>query len=234
MRPLWLVERHNSHQEQGDEDTYPPLPSSHSTSRASSVHDSEEHNRFQISDHEIGEGGHEASVEAGGLMIETQDNAKELDLLDSQQATPTAAFFEHPLVERRSPSPARELSHGPPMQEKHRQSSSILEDAALGAVFAGSAAYALHGAGHHEDLSRQRLYEEENEQLQQDLDDKVPASDPRRSFEDERHSIQEVQSKGEQSQQDSSGVSASPIPFHKSTMKILCLKTSPLKEVQTS
>ena len=208
MRPLWLVERHNSHQEQGDEETYPPLPSSHSTSRASSVHDSEEHNRFQISDHEIGEGGHEAPVEAEGLMIETQDKAKELDLLDSQQATPTAAFFEHPLVERRSPSPARELSHGPPMQEKRRQSSPILEDAALGAVFAGSAAYALHGASHHEDLSRQRLSEEENEQLQQDLDDKVPASDPRRSYEDESHSIQEVlQSKGEQSQQDSSGVS---------------------------
>ncbi|KAK0515042.1 hypothetical protein JMJ35_002421 [Cladonia borealis] len=206
MRPLWLVERHNSHQEQGDEETYPPLPSSHSTSRASSVHDSEEHNRFQISDYEIGEGGHEALGEAGGLMIETQDKAKELDLLDSQQATPTAAFFEDPLVERRSPSPARG-SHGPPMQENRRQSSSILEDAALGAVFAGSAAYALHGAGHHEDLSRQRLSEEENEQLQQDLDDKAPASDPRRLYEDDRSSIQEVpRSKGEQSQQDSSDV----------------------------
>ena len=212
MRPLWPVERHNSHQEQGDEETYPPLPSSHSTSRASSVHDSEEHNRFQISDYEIGEGGHEALGEAGGLMIETQDKAKELDLLDSQQATPTAAFFEDPLVERRSPSPTRESSHGPPMQEKRRRSSSILEDAGLGAVFAGSAAYALHGAGHHEDLSRQRLSEEENEQLQQDLDDKAPASDPRRLYEDDRSSIQVVsiqevpRSKGEQSQQGSSDV----------------------------
>ena len=207
MRPLWLVERHNSHQEQSDEETLPPLPSSHSTSRASSVHDSEEHNQVQISDYEVGEGGHEAPGEAGGLMIETQDKAKELDLLDSQQATPTAAFFEHPLVERRSPSPARELSHGPRMEEKRRQSSSILEDAALGAVFAGSAAYTLHGAGHQEDVSGQRLSKEENEHLQQDLDDKVPASDPRRSYEDERYSSPEVpRFKGEQSQQDSSGV----------------------------
>lgn len=207
MRPLGLVERHNSHQEQGDEETYPPLPSSHSTSRASSVHDSEEHNRFQISDYEIGEGGHEPLEEAGGLMIETQDKAKELDLLDSQQATPTAAFFEHPFVERRSPSPARESLHGPPVQEKRRQSSSILEDAALGAVFAGSAAYALHGTSHHEDLSRQRLFEEEKEQLQQGPDDKAPASGPSRLYEDDRSSIQEVaRSKGERSQQDSSGV----------------------------
>lgn len=204
MRPLWLVERHNSHQEQGDEETYPPLPPSHSTSRASSVHDPEEHDRFQTSDYEIGAGEHEPLGEAGGLMIGTEDKANELDLLDSQQATPTAAFFEHPFVERRSPSPARESLHGPPMQEKHPESSSILEDAALGAVFAGSAAYALHEASHHEEVSRRRLSEEENEQLQQGLDVKAPSSDPRRLYEDDGSSIQEVpRSKGEQ---DSSGV----------------------------
>ncbi len=207
MRPLWLVERHNSHQEQGDEETYPPLPSSHSTSRASSVHDSEEHNRSQISDYEMTEEGHEPLGEAGGLMIETESKAKEPDLLDSQQATPTAASFEHPLVERHSPSPARESLHGPPMQETDRHSSSILEDAALGAVFGGSAAYALHGASHHEDLSRQRLSEEENEQLQRGLDGKAPDSGPRRLYEDDRSSIQDVTgSKGKRSQQDPNGV----------------------------
>ncbi len=207
MRPLWLVERHNSHQEQGGEETYPPLPSSHSTSRASSVQDSEEHNRFQISDYEMTEKGHESLGEAGGLMIETESKAKELDLLDSQQATPTAASFEHPLVERRSPSPARESLHGPPMQEKYRHSSTILEDVALGAVFGGSAAYALHGASHHEDLSRQRLSEEENEQLQQGLDDKAPDSGIRRLYEDDRSSIQDVTgSERERSQQDPSGI----------------------------
>ena len=207
MRPLWPVERHNSHQEQGDEETYPPLPSSHSTSRASSVHDSEEHNRIQISDHEMTEEGHEPLGKAGGLMIETESKAKELDLLDSQQATPTAASLEHSLVERRSPSPIRESLHGPPMQEKYRHSSSILEDAALGAVFGGSAAYALHGASHHEDLSTQRLSEEENERLQRGLDDKAPDSGPRRLYEDDRSSIQDATgSKGKRSQQDPSGV----------------------------
>ena len=207
MRPLWLVERHNSHQEQSADETYPPLPSSHSTSRASSVHDPEEHNRSQISDHEMTEEGHEPIGEGRGLMIETGSKAKELELLDSQQATPTAASFEHPLVERHSPSPARVSLHGPSMQEKDRQSSSILKDAALGAVIGGSAAYALHRASYDEDPPTQRLTIEEKGQLRRDLDDKAPDSGPCRLHEDDRSSIPDATgSEGKWLQQDPSGI----------------------------
>lgn len=210
MRPLWLVERHNSHQEQVAEETYPPLPSSHSTSRASSVQDVDEHNRFKISDYEITEEGHEPLGEGQGLVIETGSKAKELDLLDSQQATPTAASFEHPLVERHSPSPASDSLRGFPMQDEHRPSTSTLEGAALGAVIGGSAIYALHRASRGEDLTSQRLPEAENEQLQQDLEDKAPGSGPHRVYEDDKPSIQAFTgSEEKRSRQDSSGV----LPF---------------------
>ena len=207
MRPLWLVERHNSHQEQVAEETYPPLPSSHSTSRASSVQDVEEHNRSRLSDYEITKEGHEPLGQGRGLIVETESKAKELDLLDSQQATPTAASFKHSLVEGHSPSSARDSLHGPPMQDKHPHSSSVVEDAALGAVIGGSAIYALHKASRDEDLASQRLSEEENDQLQQNLKDKAPNSDPHKFHEDDRSSIQVLTgSEGKRSREDSSGV----------------------------
>ena len=42
IRPLWLVERHQSRHELPSSEIYPPLPESHSTSAASSVHDAQE------------------------------------------------------------------------------------------------------------------------------------------------------------------------------------------------
>ena len=207
MRPLWLVERHNSHQEQVTEETYPPLPSSHSTSRASSVEDVEEHNRFKISDYEITEGLHEPLGEGRGLIVETESKAKELDLLDSQQATPTAASFEHPLVEDHPPSPTKDSVHGPPMQDTPRQSSSSVGDAALGAVIGGAAIYALHKASRDEDLATQRLSDEENEQLRYGLGDRAPGSGPHSLHEENGSSIQaSTGSEAKQPQQDLSGV----------------------------
>ena len=201
------VEKHNSHQEQITEETYPPLPSSHSTSQASSVQDVEEHNRFKISDYKITEEVHEPLGEGRGLVVETESKAKELDLLDSQQATPTAASFEHPLVEDHPPSPTKDWVHGPPMQDKPHQPSSIVGDAALGAVVGGAAIYALHKASRDEDLATQRLSDEENEQLRYVLGDRAPGSGPHSLHEENGSSIQaSTGSAAKQPQQGSSGV----------------------------
>ena len=87
IRPLWLVEQHSSSRRRASapEEPYPPLPASHSTSRASSVHgiDDEE----SLVDPEY------AMLEKEALFDGKQETAARSDLLDSQQATPTAASF---------------------------------------------------------------------------------------------------------------------------------------------
>ena len=90
FRPLWLVERHSARQIAPLNEVYPSLPSSHSTSRASSVHDAED---LDPSD-DVELGSHEPDVLAErGLTIDTHGNTRS-DFLDSQQATPTAASFQ--------------------------------------------------------------------------------------------------------------------------------------------
>ena len=90
IRPLFLVEKHSARQEPVFEERYPSLPSSHTTSRASSVHDGgdeeDEVDRLVSREHRKGSY-HEQPL---GTDLEYY---KETDLLDSQQATPTATSF---------------------------------------------------------------------------------------------------------------------------------------------
>ena len=116
IRPLWLVERHGSKQELTSEERYPSLPSSHTTSRSSSVRDPEEiesttaefldatdyHEVYDQRDH--------------GLLIDTsgQGTKSETGLLDSQQPTPTAASFSAALKTFNEPvDDASDVRSGP-------------------------------------------------------------------------------------------------------------------------
>ena len=90
FRPLWLVERHSARQVPPLNEVYPSLPSSHSTSRASSVHDAEDQDPFD----NVEPGSSELDgLAERGLTIVTHRNTRS-DFLDSQQATPTAASFQ--------------------------------------------------------------------------------------------------------------------------------------------
>lgn len=93
FRPLWLVERHGPKQEPTLEEPYPSLPSSHTTSRSSSVRDPDEaaSDRVEFYDtiENYGEDGHSGD----GLLIDIARASTDSGLLDSQQTTPTAASF---------------------------------------------------------------------------------------------------------------------------------------------
>ena len=99
FRPLWLVERHKSRQDEPIPETFPSLPSSHTTSRASSVHDPEEN--YMTHEHymEKIQAGRQASAYRNPLAIDTSQFYTTDDLLDSQQATPTASSFPSMLKE---------------------------------------------------------------------------------------------------------------------------------------
>lgn len=92
FRPLWLVERHGSKQEPTPEENYPSLPSSHTTSRASSVRDPAEivSDRSGFFDSLVYRG--EDDEADDGLLIDSVRANTEAGLLDSQQTTPTATF----------------------------------------------------------------------------------------------------------------------------------------------
>ncbi|DAA76398.1 TPA_exp: Involucrin repeat protein [Trichophyton benhamiae CBS 112371] len=114
FRPLWLVERHTSKTELPEEETYPSLPSSKSTSRMSSVEDLrakalEDNESMDI---------FSTPRRRPSLHVATNDSSFDVDILGSQQATPTAHSFrpqdrkpkEKPKYEFHSPS---ELLEGP-------------------------------------------------------------------------------------------------------------------------
>ena len=94
FRPLWLVERHSTRQEPSPEEIYPSLPSSHSTSRTSSIKDIEEHDiergTANLDSFNRVDTNYKFDGEGRGLLIETNQNDAQPDLLDSQQQTPTA------------------------------------------------------------------------------------------------------------------------------------------------
>lgn len=98
IRPLWLVERHQSHQEPSPEENYPPLPESNSTSAASSVHNLGESDSEQERDlQQI------SSADLQDSMRTGEQSAP--DMLDSQTTTPTAASFANkPDPSTRSPT----------------------------------------------------------------------------------------------------------------------------------
>ncbi|EFQ97828.1 hypothetical protein MGYG_00864 [Nannizzia gypsea CBS 118893] len=114
FRPLWLVERHTSKTEQPEEETYPSLPSSKSTSRMSSVEDL----RAKALEGEESMDIFSTPRRRPSLHVATNDSSFDVDVLGSQQATPTAHSFrsqdrrpkEKPKYEFHSPS---ELLEGP-------------------------------------------------------------------------------------------------------------------------
>ena len=93
FRPLWLVERHASRQEPAAEEVYPSLPSSHTTSRASSVHDPEDTNIDHDREYDLVQSYFEPVGGKRRLVIDTEKAAVQSDLLDSQEPTPTASSF---------------------------------------------------------------------------------------------------------------------------------------------
>ncbi len=94
FRPLWLVERHGSRQEPAPKEVYPSLPSSHTTSRASSVHDPEGVYLKHDAEHHLAQSYFKPVGERQGLVINTEKAAIQSDLLDSQEPTPTASSFQ--------------------------------------------------------------------------------------------------------------------------------------------
>ena len=117
-----LVERHRSHQESTPEETYPSLPSSHTTSRSSSVKDHDDGDQM---DHEMTQ----TSV-GDGLELDPIRHILEPDILDSQQATPTARSFRHSAMHQSPISP----SGGSVKSTNHSSDETILGDATSGAM----------------------------------------------------------------------------------------------------
>ncbi|KAL9596405.1 MAG: hypothetical protein Q9179_004629 [Wetmoreana sp. 5 TL-2023] len=100
FRPMWLLEKHGSRQEPTPQETYPSLPSSHSTSRTSSVHEADNIDQTQALDLARDESNYlQHRPENRGLRIETSRREIDSELLDSQQTTPTAASFHSMLKE---------------------------------------------------------------------------------------------------------------------------------------
>ncbi|MCJ1393658.1 hypothetical protein MMC18_006534 [Xylographa bjoerkii] len=113
FRPLWLVERHNpSRRGQGPEvteDVYPSLPSSHSTSRASSVHYPDIDDSYDTHGDEAFDKGVTRPQEILFSLAHNSDHKN--DFLDSQQPTPTRdSFFAE-----------RETGSTDPMQHRSSQ-----------------------------------------------------------------------------------------------------------------
>ncbi len=88
FRPLWLLETNSPRQESSVKEIYPSLPSSHSSSRSSSVRDHEEYAQETVATNF----GPDSDVSA--LVIDTSQDVTEQDLLGSQQTTPTAPSYQ--------------------------------------------------------------------------------------------------------------------------------------------
>ena len=96
FRPLWLVDMHDPSRRDSDrapEEVYPlppSVPTSHSTSRASSVHSAEEESHTEVFDQE--ETHHKAlPTQLSDIITRPIDSTH--DFLDSQQPTPTKETF---------------------------------------------------------------------------------------------------------------------------------------------
>jgi len=180
FRPLWLVERHGPKQEPTLEEPYPSLPSSHTTSRSSSVRDPDEalsdRSEFYDTIEYYGEDGHSGD----GLLIDIARASTDTGLLDSQQTTPTAASFptandapsqqatgvqrgfaplQHVTEAERDeevPSQSSRPSSAPSHMTPERSLPS-LGGITLGAVLGASAAGSLLAAKHEENKSRTQV-----------------------------------------------------------------------------
>ena len=162
IRPLWLLERHQSKQEFDPNEVLPSLPSSQSGSRASSVHEGDAQSR----------GRDEQEPKFKGEPIDIgAARDYEHDVLDSQQTTPTAASYKSKSEQdRREKTREREQdliaqatqeslakehewnSRHSKELEQHRKSdgSSHWVDAGLAALAGGAAAVALTSLAKHD------------------------------------------------------------------------------------
>lgn len=175
IRPLWLVERHRSHQEPTLDEIYSSLPSSHTTSKSSSVHDVDASENHQRGDYELNEAEHESIEVEPAPMISTDSHPIQSDLLDSQQATPTASSFQDSRTVQDLPSPQASRDSSPKVIAKEipHQPTSTLKSGVLATILGGTAADALSEALESNDPSRQDLSREENEDFEHGLDDMV-------------------------------------------------------------
>ena len=174
-KEIRLVERHRSHQEPAPDEIYPSLPSSHTTSRSSSVHNVEESERGQNGDYEVKEAEHEPTEVELGPIMSTDKHLIQSGLLDSQQATPTASSFQDPstVLDLASRQSTGDSSPQVFAEQNSQQSSPMLKNAVLGAVLGGSAALALNAPIQNNEPSRPDLSQEENEEFERGLNDMV-------------------------------------------------------------
>lgn len=186
FRPLMLVERHSSHQEPSPQEVYPSLPSSHTTSRSSSVLDPEEDHSNQKRDYEMTQTSHEPSPANHGMTVQIDDKTMQSDLLDSQQATPTATSFRDSTLRHATPpSPDSKDMVIQSTNDNDTPKQLDLRNVALGALVGGTAAFALDKATHGDVVSEKELEKGEKEQFQQGLDDMAPAADISGTHEDD-------------------------------------------------
>ena len=168
-RPLWLVERNHSRQEVPRDETYPPLPSSRSTSRDPSPPPPNEQEDIEKNERRL----FDPLAEGHGLLIDTGSRAIQSEVLDSQQATPTAASFQRTSITQEQPSPSKSRSNSPirsiDVHDKH--GSSTLGNVALATVIGGTAAIVLHRAGEQDESMDQDLHRDEPKVLPDSLDD---------------------------------------------------------------
>ena len=170
IRPLWLVERHRSHHEPTRDAVYPSLPSSHTTSTSSSVVASEEREHHQEGDYEVKETEHKPVEVEHALMI---SHLMQPDLLDSQQATPTASSFHHSRTALDIPSPQarRDLSPEAVVEDNPPCSNSTPKNGVLGSILGGSAAVVMNQINEKNFPLPEGLPQKEDEDLERDLDD---------------------------------------------------------------
>ena len=183
FRPLMLVERHNSHSEASPGETYPSLPSSRTTSRASSILDGQDNDRDQ--DQEMIEASGELLMAEHGLVVATEHPDLQSDLLDSQQTTPTAATFQHAeTIPERLSLQSNEVSKMNSKQDFN------LNSMALGALAGTSAVLAMHTMHQDKKASETELPDEERNQFEQGLTDMAPEPTIGPQFNDENAKLE--------------------------------------------
>ena len=173
IRPLWLVERRRSDQEPTFDEVYPSLPSSHTTSRSSSVDTSEEREQHQKGPHELDDAVHQPIEVEHAPMRSIDQYSIRSDLLDSQKATSIAHSFHHSTTALDMPSPTapRDPSLEAVVEHNPHHSSSTVKNAILSSILGGSAAVAMNETIEKDVPLRQNLTQEENEEFERGLDD---------------------------------------------------------------
>ena len=173
IRPLWLVERHRSHQEPRLDEVYPSLPSSHTTSRSSSVHDVEGDGPHERDKYESNEELEPIEVESAPMISTVSNPIQQSDLLDSEQATPTVSSFQDskniqviPSLQANRDSSSEVVAEG-----SSHKSSSAMKSGVLHAILGVSTAIALNEAVQSNDLARSDQSREKNDDFEHGLDD---------------------------------------------------------------